>query len=123
MGSAEEAPAMRSGRGQKLRPSDLALLKEVKRRILEHVPGAKVFLYGSAARGEATPDSDYDVLVITPQKLTTEERRQVYHATYPVESEADAIVSLSFFSQEQWDAPMNRASPFYKNVIAESVGL
>ena len=114
---------MRTGHTHRLRRSDRALLREVKEAILRHVPDARVLLYGSVARGEATPDSDYDVLVITPHKLTSGEQREIYHATYAVDLERDVIVSLNFFSQEEWDMPINKASPFYKNVVRESVGL
>ena len=114
---------MRSGRTHRLKRSDVALLKEVKQRILDHVPDAKVFLYGSVARGEATPESDYDVLVITPRRLTRPEEDAIYDATYEVDLARDALTSVVFFSQEDWDAPLTKASPFYRNVVRESVSL
>jgi predicted nucleotidyltransferase len=33
------------------------------------IPGARVLLFGSHARGEADPQSDYDILVITEQPV------------------------------------------------------
>ncbi len=40
----------------------LAAIGEVARAVL---PGARVLLFGSHARGQAGPESDYDILVIT----------------------------------------------------------
>ena len=46
---------------------DLDLIHEGARRIAAAVPGARVILFGSHARGEAGPDSDVDLLVIEPR--------------------------------------------------------
>lgn len=41
-------------------------LDELVRRIVEAVHPLRVILFGSAARGEMGPDSDFDVLVVMP---------------------------------------------------------
>ncbi|MGC8856525.1 MAG: nucleotidyltransferase domain-containing protein [Anaerolineae bacterium] len=45
-------------------PQVAKIAEEVTRRILEIVQPQRVLLFGSSARGEITPDSDLDVLVI-----------------------------------------------------------
>lgn len=44
----------------------LATIGEVARSVL---PAAQVLLFGSHARGQAGPDSDYDILIITDHPL------------------------------------------------------
>jgi predicted nucleotidyltransferase len=44
----------------------LAVIAEVAHSVL---PGAQVLLFGSHARGQANPQSDYDILIITDQPL------------------------------------------------------
>jgi len=44
----------------------LAVIVEVAHSVL---PGAQVLLFGSHARGQAGPQSDYDILIITDQPL------------------------------------------------------
>jgi len=43
---------------------DQALLDEVVRRVVEVAQPDRIILFGSAARGEAGPESDLDLLVI-----------------------------------------------------------
>ena len=43
-----------------------APLREMVRRILATGSPQKIILFGSRARGEARPDSDYDLLLIEP---------------------------------------------------------
>jgi len=40
------------------------VLREIVRRIVEVAQPERIILFGSAARGEMTPDSDVDVLVV-----------------------------------------------------------
>ncbi|MBP8952465.1 MAG: nucleotidyltransferase domain-containing protein [Armatimonadetes bacterium] len=42
------------------------MLDEIVRRIREAVDPDKIILFGSRARGDAGPDSDYDILIIAP---------------------------------------------------------
>lgn len=46
---------------------DEAKLQELVRRIVEAVHPLRIILFGSAARGDMTPDSDVDVLVVMPE--------------------------------------------------------
>lgn len=48
--------------------SEDQLLAEIVKRTLAAVPGVqKLILFGSCARGDARPDSDVDLIVITPE--------------------------------------------------------
>jgi predicted nucleotidyltransferase len=48
-----------------LPPGAAATLREYKRTVQHALPGVeKLILFGSRARGEARPDSDYDVAVV-----------------------------------------------------------
>lgn len=45
-----------------------AVLDEIVRRVVEAVHPDKIILFGSHARGDAGPDSDLDLLVVTPSE-------------------------------------------------------
>jgi predicted nucleotidyltransferase len=46
--------------------NSLATIGEVARSVL---PGARILLFGSHARGQAGPESDYDILIIIDRAL------------------------------------------------------
>ena len=54
---------------------DETLLNEVVRRVLTVARPDRIILFGSAATGQMTKDSDIDLLVIEPATASTHERR------------------------------------------------
>ncbi len=75
---------------------DETLLNEVVRRILAVARPDRIVLFGSAARGQMTEDSDLDLLVVEPAPANTRDRsvnirRALGDVRYPV----DVIVMSS----------------------------
>src|SRR5664280_3456361 len=54
---------------------DETLLNEVVRRVLTVARPDRIILFGSAATGQMTKDSDIDLLVVEPALANTHERR------------------------------------------------
>ena len=50
-------------------------LDEIVRRLVAAYQPERVYLFGSHARGDAGPDSDFDLLVIVPDDAAPERRR------------------------------------------------
>ena len=50
-------------------------LKEVVDRLVQAYQPESVYLFGSMARGDAGPDSDYDLLLVVPDDAPQERRR------------------------------------------------
>ena len=54
---------------------DETLLNEVVRRVLTVARPDRIILFGSAATGQMTKDSDIDLLIVEPAPANTHERR------------------------------------------------
>ncbi len=79
-----------------------SLIAEAGRRLAAAAPGARVILFGSRARGEATPHSDVDFLVIEPRVDNEAEesvrlRRELRGLRLPVD-----VIVVSRRYAEQW---------------------
>jgi len=70
------------------------LLAEIVRRLVAAYQPERVYLFGSRARGEAGPDSDYDVLVVVPDNAPPERRssRLGYEALWGTGTAVDVVV-------------------------------
>ena len=92
-------------------------------RILAHEidPGANVILYGSHARGEAKPDSDWDILILTENILTWDEEQMLRSLIYRYEVDSDMVLSLVIHSKMKWTDPLFQLTPFYQNVTREGI--
>jgi uncharacterized protein len=81
-----------------------AALAEVVRRLVEAYRPGQVYLFGSKARGDAGPDSDYDLLLVVPDDAPAERRasRLAYDALWGTGVAADVLVcSHSYFERRR----------------------
>ena len=69
-------------------------LAEVVRRLVKAYAPERIYLFGSLARGENRPDSDYDLMVIVPDEAPPEQARSrlAYQALRGTGVAADILV-------------------------------
>ena len=51
-------------------------LSKIKNQVKRLIPGSRVILFGSRARGDGDSRSDYDIMVISDKHLGVKEKRQ-----------------------------------------------
>jgi len=79
-------------------------LAEVVRRLVEAYRPEHIYLFGSVARGDAGPDSDYDLLVVVPDDAPAERRRSrlAYEVLRGTGTAVDVLVCThSYFEQRR----------------------
>jgi len=103
--------------------TDKKLLERCREAVLGAEPSAEVVLYGSRARGDATVESDYDLLVLVDGEGSLEREERVRDRLYPLELETGAVLTVTMESRERWDSSLFRAMPFVQAVDREGIRL
>lgn len=70
------------------------VVKEIVRRLVDAYQPERIYLFGSAARGELGPNSDYDVLVVVPDDASAERlrARRAYEVLWGIGVAVDVLV-------------------------------
>ena len=97
----------------------LKLAKEVRKRLTEELgQPVKVIMFGSQARGDATKESDIDLLVVVPS-LDNLIRRKISNATWEVGFEADKVICAVPTTARDFE--YYRILPLYQTIRKEGV--
>lgn len=113
---------MRKGRGT---PKEVStLVREAVEAILNRLDEKPrlIVLFGSEARGEATPESDVDILVVT-DRAGREVEEQVLDATYEVmwNHDFDRLISVVVMPTAEFEAQKQKGFSFIRNVEREGI--
>jgi len=71
-----------------------SLLSEITKRLVRAYQPECVYLFGSMARGDAGPDSDYDILLVVPDDAAPEtlSARLAYDVLWGLQTSADVHI-------------------------------
>ncbi len=103
--------------------TEINLLK-IKKVVHSYLPDARVLLFGSRARGDFKDSSDYDIMVVTPNRLTKQEKDEYYgkldrslvHAIH-------ASVDLILYCEEDIEIRKELPGHIVKTVLKEGLPL
>jgi uncharacterized protein len=101
-----------------------AVLSGISKIVQSYIPDCRIILFGSRARGEHQPDSDYDVLIITAEKLTPSEK--IYWSTI-IDREIVKVlkvpVDLLLNSEQEVSEKLKLPGHLLRFVIREGIAL
>ena len=94
-------------------------ITELGKKVLPE--GASLWLYGSRARGDARPDSDYDLLVLLNKDTLKEQDTDIIYSMSELGWDLSTEINTHVYPRSEWNTWTY--SPFYKNVEREKVVL
>jgi len=93
-------------------------IRQLKREIM---PNEKLILFGSQARGDARPDSDWDLLILlNKDKRNFSEDYDKY--AYPFTEMGwnfGVAINPIFYTQKQWE--QGKIFPLYRNITQDGI--
>ena len=92
-------------------------LDEMVRRLVEAYHPERIYLFGSAARGDAGPDSDYDFMVVVPDDSPREllDPGRGYSALCGLGVSKDVVVS----TRHNFDKQLHLKASFPSTIVRE----
>lgn len=102
---------------------DKAVMENIRQTLLRHLPvGGKAYLFGSQARGDNRPSSDWDILIIlNKDKLLPDDYDSI---TYPLTTlgwDLGERINPILYTSTEWEASC--ITPFYQNVKQDAIAL
>jgi predicted nucleotidyltransferase len=77
-----------------LKEEDVRALTSIVERLIEAYQPERIYLFGSKARGDYGPDSDFDLLVVVPNDAPAHQKRSrlAYERLWSTGTAADVLV-------------------------------
>lgn len=96
----------------------LEYIKSVGQQVLP--AGGQMWLYGSQARGEARPDSDWDLLVlIDKDQLRGSDYDTIIYPLTELGWDLGATINPILYTKKEWES--YHFTPFYHNVQNDKI--
>lgn len=97
------------------------LIQRVGHAIRQIESSARVYLFGSRARGDHGPESDWDFLVVVSGSVDVRRKRAIWDCLYEIELEIGEVLSARVVSDAEWDSEDCRSIPLLATVRKEGV--
>jgi len=95
----------------------------IKKTITRQDPNATAYLFGSRARGDFRPDSDWDIVILIDSQYVTNEIEDKFRdGLFDIELDSGQIISTFIYPREYWSSTLIH-SPLYCKVKTEGIKL
>ncbi len=93
----------------------IKMLTDIKSKL------SAIYLFGSRARGDERPDSDYDLLLVVKPNFLRSDKTHLYDKVMDVLLETGRLISCKIFKEREFKRLCQMQTPFMKNVLKEGV--
>ena len=108
--------------GPQRRQVDRDLLARFRAVIREKYPDARVLLFGSRARGQSRPNSDYDLIILSPAFAGVSPLWRGQGLSWAwAELDAQVDVDILCYTPEEYESASQRPTSWLSEAAAEAI--
>lgn len=98
-------------------------IDRIRSAVRQSAPNTEAWLFGSRARGDHRPDSDWDIVALADGERTALDlENRLRDSLYELELESGQPISLFVYPKSLWEGRMAH-SPLRESVRAEGIRL
>jgi predicted nucleotidyltransferase len=109
-------------RSEKLSTRDNRIVRRLKLRLQEITPINRIVVFGSRARGDASPDSDLDVFMEVPN-LDADLRREIREVAWEVSLDEGTLISTFVVTSAAITESPLGANPILRIIAKEGIAV
>lgn len=99
---------------------DKAILQDLTQRIRERYPEARIWAFGSRARGDATWESDFDTFIVLSEK-DSEADSAIRDLCWEVGFENGRVITFVVMDRRQFEEGPMSESTLVESVLREGI--
>jgi len=99
---------------------DRKILNMFTDRIHEQFPDARIWAFGSRARGDATWDSDFDMFIVI-SKVSKEADRMIRDIAWEIGFENERVITTVLIDKKQFEQGPMSESTLVANILLEGI--
>jgi len=104
-----------------IKESERNAVVDASTMLKEAFPVREVVLFGSKARGEDDEESDIDLLVLTHQPLSWDERKAINNALYGIQMKYDILISTLITTVTEWNEGTFSVLPIHGEISEQGI--
>ena len=98
------------------------ILKQISKKLHALAPNASSVLFGSRARGDAKPESDWDILILLDkERIELSDHDTIVYPLYELGWNLNLNLSVKLYTKKEW--ARRHFTLFYKNIEKEGIAL
>lgn len=95
---------------------DKRILNEFSRQVRRHFHGARIWAFGSRARGNATWDSDFDICIVL-EHVDADTNQRIRDIAWEIGFENERVITTIILDSEQFDKGPMSESTLVRNIL------
>jgi predicted nucleotidyltransferase len=101
-------------------PADKIILEDLAGRVRSRYPKARLWAFGSRARGGADWDSDFDVCIVLPVSDAAAEE-YIRDMAWEVGFEKERVITTVVFCESEFERGPMSESTLVENILSEGI--